>query len=156
MWINLLNWGFWSSTALISFFSFCAISFFLGFSLLKLKLDSQIRKGKWRNGFWCKTLCCIIWVKVLKNGPTQICGRQLLKKLKRYGSQIFLGQFLNTSTHINTVQTHQYIKVCWKFNSTTKTDTNDKFLILKFLILKFLIKILQRKITGKYFVLTLL
>ena len=50
------------------------------------------------------------WVKVFKNGPSKICGRQPLKKLKWYGlpkifkgclPQISLGPFLNTLTHIN-------------------------------------------------------
>ena len=53
-----------------------------------------------------------MWVKVFKNGPSNICGRQPLKNLKWYGllhnfnifkgclSQILLGQFLNTLTHI--------------------------------------------------------
>ena len=28
---------------------------------------------------------CFIWVKVFKNGPSKICGRQPLKNLKRCG-----------------------------------------------------------------------
>ena len=36
------------------------------------------------------------WDKVFKNGPSQICGRQPLENLKRYGlsPQILLGPFL--------------------------------------------------------------
>ena len=30
-----------------------------------------------------------IWVKVFKNGPSKICGRQHLKNLKRYGQLAF-------------------------------------------------------------------
>ena len=51
-----------------------------------------------------------IWVKVFKNGPSNICGRQPLKKLKwrPYSSkffkgclpQILLGPFLITLTHL--------------------------------------------------------
>ena len=53
-----------------------------------------------------------MWVKVFKNGPSNICGRQPLKNLKWYGllhnfnifkgclSQILLGQFLNTLTRM--------------------------------------------------------
>ena len=51
-------------------------------------------------------------VKVFKNGPSKICGRQPSKNLKWYGlpnhfkffkgslPQILLGPFLNTLTHI--------------------------------------------------------
>ena len=35
-----------------------------------------------------------MWVKVFKNGPSKICGRQSLKKLKGYG-------LLNMQTEIN-------------------------------------------------------
>ena len=53
-----------------------------------------------------------IWVKVFKNGPSKICGRQPLKNLKWYGllyhfkffkgwlPQILLGPFLNSLSHI--------------------------------------------------------
>ena len=51
------------------------------------------------------------WVKVFKNGPSKICGRQPLKNLKCYGlhyltffkgclPQILLSPFLNTMTQI--------------------------------------------------------
>ena len=49
-----------------------------------------------------------IWVKVFKNGPSKICGRQPLKNLGRSYHfkffkgclpQISLGPFLNTLTH---------------------------------------------------------
>ena len=39
--------------------------------------------------------------KVIKNGPSTICGRKPLKNLKGYGyPQILLGPFLNTLSHI--------------------------------------------------------
>ena len=51
-----------------------------------------------------------MWAKVFKNEPSKICGRQHLKKFEvTYGhfkifkgclSQILLGPFLNTSSHI--------------------------------------------------------
>ena len=43
-----------------------------------------------------------IWVKVFKNGPSKICGRQSLKNLNLYGllTQILLAPFLNTLTHL--------------------------------------------------------
>ena len=56
----------------------------------------------------------IIWNKVYKNGPSEICGRQSLKNLKPYGlfkqtislqifkgwlSQILLELFLNALSH---------------------------------------------------------
>ena len=48
------------------------------------------------------------WVKVFKNGPNTICGKQPLKNFKWYGlpgrpyrlPQILLGPFLNTMTQI--------------------------------------------------------
>ena len=52
-----------------------------------------------------------IWISVFKNGPSKMCGTQLLKNLKWYGlrnqtrpgclPQILLGPFLNTLTHIS-------------------------------------------------------
>ena len=33
--------------------------------------------------------CQITWVKVFKNGPSRICGRQPLKNLKWYGPRKF-------------------------------------------------------------------
>ena len=41
---------------------------------------------------------CVSWVKVFKNGPSKICGRQPLKVFKGYLPQILLGPFLNTLT----------------------------------------------------------
>ena len=38
--------------------------------------------------------------KVFKNGPSKICGKQPLKNLKGCLSQILLGSFLNTFSHI--------------------------------------------------------
>ena len=61
---------------------------------------------------WCNLLPSNKWVKVFKNGPSKICGRQLLKSLRWYGlpkhfkifkgypSQILLGPFLNTFSHM--------------------------------------------------------
>ena len=40
-----------------------------------------------------------IQVKVFKNGPSKICGRQPLNFLKGYLSQILLGPFLSTLAH---------------------------------------------------------
>ena len=58
-----------------------------------------------------------IWIKVFKNGPSKVCGRQPLKNLrwkqtislqilKGYLSQILLGPFLNTLTHIMNRNSH--------------------------------------------------
>ena len=43
-----------------------------------------------------------LWVEVLKNGPSKICGKQPLKNLRWYGclTQILLGPFLNTLIHV--------------------------------------------------------
>ena len=42
----------------------------------------------------------IVRVKVFKNGPSKICGRQCLKNMKWYGlPQILLRPFLNTLFH---------------------------------------------------------
>ena len=65
-----------------------------------------IRKRNSLNCFVKKIKC----VKVFKNGPSKICGRQPLKNLKWYGvpklfkgcpPQYLLGSFLNTLTHIS-------------------------------------------------------
>ena len=67
---------------------------------------------KW-NRYWAKGRT---WDKVFKNGPSKICGRQSLKKVKRYGllsryipfkifkgclPQMLLGPFLSTLSHIS-------------------------------------------------------
>ena len=57
------------------------------------------------HGSECKYL---IWVKVFKNGPSKICGRQPLKNLKSYYfkffkgclPQLLLGPFLKTLSSI--------------------------------------------------------
>ena len=76
--------------------------------------------------------CTMIWVKVFKNGPSKICGRQPLKKLKSHGllrqtislqfflrlpSTILLGPFLNTLTHLIS---HLHIDT----DTDTDTDTH--------------------------------
>ena len=56
--------------------------------------DPKTEKGFLRNR----------WVKVFKNGPSKICGRQLLKNLKffkGYLPQILLGPFVNTLTQMS-------------------------------------------------------
>ena len=57
----------------------------------------------------------VVWEKVLKNGPSKICGRQPLKDLKGHGllkqtislqgclPQILLGPILNTLSHTRNV-----------------------------------------------------
>ena len=67
------------------------------------------------NGAGLMTYCSFIWVKVSKNGPSKICGRQPLqnwsdmvclsrpyhfKFFKDCLSQVLLGTFLNTLAHI--------------------------------------------------------
>ena len=58
----------------------------------------------WNNYLW------YIWVKVFKNGPSKICGRQPLKNLVIWSAlhfkffkgclpKILVGPFLNTLTH---------------------------------------------------------
>ena len=37
------------------------------------------------NGAGLMTYCSFIWVKVSKNGPSKICGRQPFQNLKWYG-----------------------------------------------------------------------
>ena len=54
-----------------------------------------------------------VWAKVLKNGPSKICGRQPLKKLKRRPDpfkffkgclpQVLFGPFLNIFSHVTFV-----------------------------------------------------
>ena len=59
----------------------------------------------------------ILWVKVFKNGPSKICGRQpltkfaqsrpyTLKSFKGCLPQILLGPFFNTLTHIMFPNSH--------------------------------------------------
>ena len=50
--------------------------------------------------FWGATW--LIWVKVFKNGPSRICGRQPLKTFSNGClPQILLGPFLNTLIHMS-------------------------------------------------------
>ena len=44
----------------------------------------------------------VIWDKVLKNGPSKICGSHPLKNLKGYDllKLILLGPFLNNFSHL--------------------------------------------------------
>ena len=42
----------------------------------------------------------IIWDRVFKNGPSEVYGRQPLKKIKGCLLQVSLGPFLNTFSHI--------------------------------------------------------
>ena len=59
-------------------------------------------------GSWKSKYLNYIWVKVFKNGPSKICGKQPLKSLIRFFKgcvpQSLLGPFLNTFTNIMLTQ----------------------------------------------------
>ena len=64
-----------------------------------------IIKGSLKKKLHKKSRLTIIWVKVFKNGPRKICGRQpfIIKNFKWYQGclpQILLGPFLKTLTYL--------------------------------------------------------
>ena len=63
---------------------------------------NQARKRVRVNGHLPSSGSRELWVEVLKNGPSKICGKQPLKNLRWYGclTQILLGPFLNTLIHV--------------------------------------------------------
>ena len=73
-----------------------------------------------------------IWIKVFKNGPSKICGRQPLKNFKWYGllsciPQILLGPFLNTFNHMKLrsyicIQTEKSVARSLKFQWSLLTQ----------------------------------
>ena len=68
----------------------------------------------------------IIWVKVFRNGPSKICGRQLSKNFKECGlpkgclPQILLGPFLNTLSHIYLFFIHSNVTYLTNFRVKLK------------------------------------
>ena len=90
------------------YLNFCWLSF-------KLKMDAPFHRTdygySWADWYCQFSWCFDRWDKLFKNGPSKICGRQSLKKLKGYCClskpypskfftgclpQILLGPFLNT------------------------------------------------------------
>ena len=72
------------------------------------------------------------WDKVFKNGPSKICGRQPLKKLKGCLPQILLGPFLNTLSQI----------VCnYLLKLSSRLKTGVKLAFLKKMAKKYLKKL---------------
>ena len=73
-----------------------------------------------------------IWIKVFKNAPSKICGRQPLKNFKWYGllsciPQILLGPFLNTFNHMKLksyicIQTEKSVARSLKFQWSLLTQ----------------------------------
>ena len=67
-----------------------------------------------------------IWVKVFKNGPGKICGRQPWKNLKWYGLPKFVSDFM--SNLILDIQIIMFHKLVWRHQNGLKvTSTIDLF-----------------------------
>ena len=59
--------------------------FFDIYEIVEILLDASKGQGEClsqRFCFWAFLALIIVWVKVFKNGPSKICGRQPLKNLK--------------------------------------------------------------------------